>query len=382
MAGYVFSIGSNSLEEARIIIKECVESGVYSTFIKSIKSNPYEGTLADYLSMKEGDNVYFFSKRKYFGIGEIVNVDGDCKYCNYIDSTVPLYPFQRYEDIKNDLLLDKGIESSNYKWICTFKASPYFFEEGIDVDEVLNYKPHTFKVLRSFWKLSFIKIDDEENESLKEIMLLRHQKEISSGNGIIKTKKDFHEKIAMKRLEKYSIEINKVLRLNSKNNRITHEMALEAATIKSMVDGSSAVLGKWDYVSHQVVASPFKPIDYMDKIDIFAYRYISNTKIPQKYFVAELKKDLADKSTVDQVMKYVDWVSNQYAYGDYGRISACIIAYEFENDIEKYIEKSALRHYSIGSHPIENYIWNDIRLISYTYIDDKIEYTEVYKTDK
>ena len=39
------------------------------------------------------------------------------------------------------------------------------------MDDVLSYKPNSFRMLRAFWKLSFVKIDDEENKALKDIIL-------------------------------------------------------------------------------------------------------------------------------------------------------------------------------------------------------------------
>ena len=69
MAGYVFAIGGDTE-----IIKICAERGVYATRLNSLASRPFEATLADYVSMKPGDNVYFFSERKIYGIGELVAV--------------------------------------------------------------------------------------------------------------------------------------------------------------------------------------------------------------------------------------------------------------------------------------------------------------------
>ena len=55
---------------------------------------------------------------------------------------------------------------------------------------------------------------------------------------------------------------------------IKHEMAIEAAILHKLSNDSETLFGKWDYISHQVPASPFKPVDYMDRIDIFAYKFI------------------------------------------------------------------------------------------------------------
>ena len=72
-------------------------------------------------------------------------------------------------------------------------------------------------------------------------------------------------------------------------------MALEAAVVDTLATNKNTVLGEWDYISHQVIASPFKPIDYMDKIDVFGYRYIKGYKTKSKFLIIELKKDNASK---------------------------------------------------------------------------------------
>ena len=77
----------------------------------------------------------------------------------------------------------------------------YFFEDGIDTDEILTYKPNTFKMLRAFWKVSFIKLSDEENASLKEIFLLRRQRETATQAGIFPGRNDIHNAIASQELE-------------------------------------------------------------------------------------------------------------------------------------------------------------------------------------
>jgi hypothetical protein len=50
MAGYVFAIGGYN--DPVDVIRKCAEDGVYSTCVKGISPLPFEGTLADYLSMK------------------------------------------------------------------------------------------------------------------------------------------------------------------------------------------------------------------------------------------------------------------------------------------------------------------------------------------
>lgn len=371
MAGYVFAIGDVDPVE---VIKKCTETGVYSTNINTLSSNPFEGTLTDYISMRPGDNIYFFCRRKYYGVGELVSVGDDCKYCNYPDST--LRQNHKYEDIADSLLVDYGKDSEKNRWICTFKGAPYMFEEGIDTDEILQYKPSTFKILRAFWKVSFIKLGDEENESLKEIFLLRHQNEIENKSKIFSVSDSVHDSIRKRDLSAYTITPWKLLETIANEKRLRHEMGLEAGVVYDLCHDRLNDLGHWDYVSHQVIASPFKPIDYMDKIDVFAIRYLEETKIPCKFLVAELKKDAASRSTIDQVMKYVDWVCNEYAYRDYGAIEACIIAYEYEKDVIDYYKDIVQRYYSLGSHPIRNKQWSALKLLKYRWEDGGLKYID------
>lgn len=373
MAGYVFAIGGDADPVAAI--RECAEKGVFSTYLNSLSPLPFEGTLADYMSMKPGDNIYFFCKRKYYGVGELIDVGPDCKYCNFPDSE--RLSRVAYQDIQNSLLVDYGEQSPHFRWLCTFKGSPYLFMEGIDTDEILTYKPDTFKMLRAFWKVSFIKLGDEENNSLKEIFLLRRQQEALTHQGVFQTADETHARMLSKPLEEYVIKPTALLQSCNTGTRLRHEMALEANVVYDLVHGNIQILGNWDYVSHQVIASPFKPIDYMDKIDVFAMRYLPDSRIPAKYLVAELKKDAADNDTIDQVLKYVDWVCGEYAYSDYEMIDACIIAAEFTQGINEYYRNVVRRFYTLGSHPVRNKQWTALKLITYAYSDGAIHYTDV-----
>lgn len=373
MAGYVFAIGRDA--DTVDVIRECSKKGIYSTYLSGLHPIPFEGTLADYMSMKPGDNIYFFCKRKYYGVGELITVGPDCKYCNYPKASE--IKVVQYQDIRDDLLVDFGTDSPHYRWFCTFKGSPYFFEEGIDTDEILTYKPNTFKMLRAFWKVSFIKLGDEENQSLKELFYLRRQLETQTRTNIFAENDGTHNSIASKDLTRYIITPEPMLRSCSIGNKTKHEMALEAAVVYDISFNRVQTLGRWDYVSHQVIASPFKPIDYMDKIDVLAVRYLTGTKIPCKYLVVELKKDSAYKETIDQVLKYVDWVCTEYAYGDYEAIEACIIASQYEGDIAEYYRNVVKRYYTLGSHPVRNKRWMELKLLKYSYEDGAINYLDV-----
>ncbi|SDO74663.1 hypothetical protein [Halobacillus aidingensis] len=140
MAGYIFNLDS---EES---LSDIIEKGVYSTKLNVPKNGiwniPIEGTFADYLSMKKGDNVYFFLNRKVYGIGELINIGSDCKYLNFPEADFP--SLVDYNSIRKELLLDNGVESLNNRFICTFKPSPDFFSNGIDMDDVLSSNQKVF----------------------------------------------------------------------------------------------------------------------------------------------------------------------------------------------------------------------------------------------
>ena len=88
MAGYVMTI--DNIES----LKECFSTGIYSTRFKSLKyrswSVAHEGAFADYLSMKKSDSIFFFAKRKIYGIGRIVEIKSDCRVLNYIGADDPI----------------------------------------------------------------------------------------------------------------------------------------------------------------------------------------------------------------------------------------------------------------------------------------------------
>ena len=121
-----------------------------------------------------------------------------------------------------------------------------------------------------------------------------------------------------------------ILKHSSAGTQIRHEMAIETSIIEILSGNSDSVFGRWDYVSHQVVASPFKAIDYMDKIDVFGYRYIRGFETISKYLIVEIKRDSATVESIDQVMKYVDWVNHEYAHDDYSMIEAFVVAMIFQ----------------------------------------------------
>src|SRR5437899_11769314 len=122
MAGYLMSL--DNLGSLQLYLR----AGVYGTLLSTPKGQwlkHHEATFADYVTMKPGDNIYFFIDRKIYGIGELVNVTEDCKFLNFEGACLP-HPAD-YNSVKQHLLWDEGNISADQRWVCTFQPSRYFF---------------------------------------------------------------------------------------------------------------------------------------------------------------------------------------------------------------------------------------------------------------
>ncbi|NLY74720.1 MAG: hypothetical protein GX075_05395 [Firmicutes bacterium] len=371
MAGYVVNL--NSLDS----LQTYIFNGVYATILSAPRNYwavHHEATFADYVSMKPGDNIYFFINRKIYGIGELVAIGDDCKFLNYPKANIPSN-FD-YNAEKSNLLWDEGKQSVNQRWLCVFKPNPYFFKYGIDMDEVLASNPSKFRMLRVFWKVSFIKFDDEENKAFIDVILKANQETLKNPDEekiFLSDYQNFHSSLRNKIGEMpsaYTLKPDDILLSCADGQYLKHEMALEAGLLYQLFNkepNTTEIFGSWDYLSHQVIASPFKPVDYMDKMDVFGYAFISGYRTIAKYLVVELKKDQAVLEDIEQVMKYVDWVKDEYAYGDYSMISAFLLAYDFGKDVVQYAKEAGMRKYIIGRRPSQSVTWANLNLVRYRF---------------
>jgi len=257
-----------------------------------------------------------------------------------------------------------------------FKPAPHFFKQGVDMDEALSSNPLKFRNLRAFWKLSFIKIDNEENQALKDVLLKINQNLLTKPDGhklYLSNYLDFHSKISklVKSHADYKFQLNEILSTCADGTKLNHEMALEACILYQLSNkyrNTVDVFGSWDYLSHQVIASPFKPIDYMDKMDVFGYSFIPGyDSTISKYLVIELKKDPANLGDIDQLLKYVDWINGEYSHGDYSMINSFLVAYDFDEEVIEYAKENGLRNYTLGRRPAKSEKWTNIKLVKYSY---------------
>lgn len=371
MAGFVFTIGSVAGQD---VIAKVVHDGNYAVRVLSDKKSDGSqrnsrswkdiaaSVLADYCSMKAGDNVYFLSDRCVYGVGVLVNIQGECKYNNYPSA----YCLQPDLTIPYD---EKALDGDDprSRWVCFFKPGEEFYRDGVDMDEILSYKPEAFRMLRALEGRSFIKVDDEENAALKEfIYLKRHD------SGVFEFSAIKQETISrMKTLNEYRIELKKTLmrEFDNESGELYLESMLEAAVVDTIQNDEFKGV-KYDYVNRQVIASPFKPLQFIDKIDVLAYKYLhqfpDERKPVEQYLIIELKKGKALKATISQTMRYVDWVCKEYASGNYSRIKAYIIAHDYnKKGLYAQMEKECKRYHIVDTHPIATNEWTALRLLKY-----------------
>jgi len=386
MAGYLFLLDSNTA------LENCIRNGIYSTRLNVPNGRwraHHEATFGDYITMQQADNVYFFIKRNIYGIGEIVKMSStndssvsDCKFSNYPNACKP--DSFNNSDIIESCLLNIGDDSANHRWLCVFKPSPHFFKTGIDMDELLSSNPNAFKMLRVLQRLSFIKFDDEENQAFKDILLKSNQDVLLNPRENINifpvNITMVHNNMKDKLGHDYILDVAPFLSSCNDGNMLMHEMAIEAGILAqlSRIDQQTIeIFGDWDYLSHQVVASPFKPVAYMDKMDIFGYSYIEGHKpTKSKFLVIEVKKGEATLDDLEQLLKYVDWLKDEYASNDYSMINAFLVAYSFHEEILSRKADIAKRIYTIGRRPAETRVWDNLKLVRYSYNEgtEKIDF--------
>lgn len=370
MAGYIFAVAKDSWND---FCEENLKKGFFAPFVsmldktktaRQIKSiyNVLLASYADLVTMKAGDNIYFLSNRKLYGIGNAVNIDSDCKYDNYINASALLSDDQ----VETDSALTT--QATNARWVCFFVPAPQFFKLGVDMDDVLRYKPNVFKMLRAFENRSFIKIDDEENRALKEYIFLENEKVGRSEEVHFAFDDSLHASLHDRDLLPYILNLRKALEAHD-IDELRSEMLVEAFFLQKVAKGKIPFMGSWDHLTHQLIASPFKPLKYIDKIDVFGYRfsehYPDDPKLITKFLIIELKKDKVNKSTLEQLMQYVDWICDEYASGDYSLIEAYVVGPGIVRNTAQAKQDVCQRSYIASTHPVVQKKWTNVKFIQY-----------------
>lgn len=412
MAGFFIVLGDIKDESGKVtksamnILNELCTFGYYSTNLNmnsgtKIWAKIKVSTFTDYYSMRTGDYIFFFFNRKIYGVGELTNIDNtdDCKFWAYENANIPTT-----KSVSSPIF--DGIDLGN-RCVCFFKPIK-LFSYAIDMDEALTTYPNAFKSIRVIQGRSFIKIDDEEAQALYATITKSNL--ACSGKSVDWIPPTFDTSkhiIASNRFNKnpnyYSFTIESLLSnfMIRGVDGINEEMAIEAAAVECLNTGSSVALNKLSYVSHQVSASPAKPVEYMEWMDVFGYttesslmsKAISISFAIDQYYVIEIKRDAlklnhnrkkepkwvkSNKAVAHQLMKYVDWTAKNYASGKYPMVKGVIIANDFDDNFIDYCKKNCIRNYNSGYRDAMPSVWNDIELIKYSFNGHIITFEKVY----
>lgn len=382
MAGYIMTLGPNEyldlfytssktskgkagMESSKIkgeekakkyALEKCFFEGIYSARCKE-DGGPFIGTLADYLGMKSGDDIFFFTDRKIYGIGKLINIAGiDCRY-----------RIHSRKDGVEDLVETKN--PTIHQFVCTFVPAPYFFRLGVDMDEVLMFSPEKIRSLRFFSKRSFMKLDDVESDAIKNVIARKNEQYLKEFDEIVHYpfSDEIHKKMEEKlkaNAEAYILSVFDYIKYNGKS--VSSEYFIEGSIMDLLRRGESEYIGRWDFIGRQYPASPPKPSEYEESMDLFGYRYVPDFPgAISKYMVIELKAGIINKDHVQQTMKYVDWISREYTNGDYSMIEAYTIGLDKEENIESETTDFTKRNYIIESRPVENREWHELKILSY-----------------
>jgi len=376
MSGYIFAL--DNVDTLRLY----AENGVYATKIS--RPDHYWNanhlyTLGDYLTMRPGDLVFFFIKRKIYGVGRLVRVpesdSAGAAICNYPQSYMP-----GCDRTQTELLWDEH-DNFDRPWLCLFEPFPYFFKDGLDMDEVLDADVRgVVQALRVFERVSFVQMRDDEANLLYDLFVRRCGEPSAEHfeDGHASSHEDIRQRLATASHD-YAINARQLIRgYIQPSGEARSEAALETWLIDEIGRKDSSVgdiLGNWAFVTHQVPASPHKPTQYMDRIDVLGWetRQLAESARPtiNRFKVVEVKKDsLAGQygeGTIAQLMKYVDWITAHEAGGDYGMVDAYLIARDFSEDTIQYCMEKAKREFVFQRRPFVSRTWDSVSLVGYWY---------------
>lgn len=411
MAGYFVVLGdikdenNRTIKKAKDIYLDMCRDGIYSTNI-NLAGDTADGTwaktkeaaFADYFSMRAGDYLFFFFDRKIYGVGQLVNICNDCKYWGYEGANRPVvYTEERIADTR----LTDTITPQN-RCVSFFTPIEYF-TYAVDMDEALMAYPSSFKSIRVIQDRSFIKIADEEALALLAVLKRRNETALPNDTPDIEPVafNDAKHQMAKSKIENnnhYAFTSSSLL-LNYpiwEGSGISHEMAIEAALVDCLAHNSSNAFDRLDYVSHQVSASPAKPVEYMEWIDVFGYsksNVLSDLGVPiqfaiDKYYVIEIKRGeltlprprvgKATKTVANQLMKYVDWVTKNYANGIYPMVKGIIVAKDFDENFIEYCKNNCVRNYNDGYRDATPSTWDSFELVKYSFDGVRVVFEKVY----
>jgi hypothetical protein len=389
MSGYIMNLGGEGKHDGRKKLELYTKYGAYGTIIKppQKKKEEYfwgpdaEMTLADYLAIRPGALVFFFLRRKIYGVGRVVSFKVGAQelvaLANYPGASCPnASPPQNTEDY---LWRENGEES--LRWVIFFEPYPYFFRTGLDMDEVLaSDVKGVARSLRVFERASFIQMENEETQLILDLLLRRNEKVINGSPSVedifdSSEVTQAHAMVREQELTRYRIDLDGLIqKYANRDGTVKHEALVHAWLANALAqrqEQAVKIFDNWDYMTNQYPASPQKPVRYMDRIDIFGY--IEKTITPEaqptivRYKIVEAKKDMVEsEAEIDQLVGYVDWIAHTRAGGDYNLVEAYLVAHNYAAKVTKYVEDALPRLFVTPWRPYAPNEWKRLHLIQYT----------------
>jgi len=387
MPGYIMNLGTTQQHAAAEKLELYVRYGAYGTVINRPKPDrwfpAHEMTLADYLTIRPGALVFFFSDRAIYGVGRVVSFDvGEQRLAALANYPGASFPHATPPQNPDDYLWRENGEE-NLRWVIFFEPYPYFFMTGLDMDEVLaSDVKGVVRSLRVFERVSFIQMEDEEAQVILDLLLRRNEDVV---NGALSPDRVFdsraeqtHASVRERDLTRYCIDLDGLIRKHAnRDGSVGHEALVHswlASALAQRQEQAVKIFGNWDYVTNQYPASPQKPVQWMDKIDIFGYveKKLSDEVTPTvvRYKIVESKRGKVEaERDINQLIKYVDWIAHTRAGGDYSLVEAYFVAHDYTDEVVQYVQDTLPKDFVTPRRPYAPARWKQLQLIRYTYTE-------------
>lgn len=393
MKGFVFTV--DSIEGAQAAMRR----GMFSVRIAA-KPSIFWPTLADFATARVGDLVFFFSRRFFFGVGRIVGPPDSCPaFLNY-DGAVAL-PIRGTRLRRADMRV-KGRVDSKCRIAIAFAPIGDWFEEGVDIDEVLSAPgSEAASALRLMYGKSFHQLAHDEATWLATLLIKRLA---SSSPRLAPISADsVYWQATVRALRAHRIpllSVHSIVRANERllvdrNGLIRREDILHGLVVehvwsewsRTRVLPTSHSLQLLD-VFHEFWGSPPKQAGDADRMDVLA-AYGLTPKVdsihgsaPGSLRVFEAKKNWLPSGTsaeklVAQGLKYIDFLARTVTAGDYGALKLSIllgqptararVGIRFQQEVREALIDSGVRYYTLGSRTTgaSNREWRNHELLAY-----------------
>lgn len=331
-------------------------------------------TFADYATMDPGDLIFFFKKRRLYGVGRITDEARR-------DATGAWWNWKGASDAGSSAPSTAvyTTPAGTPPVIVSFEPFPVFFKQGIDMDEVLSHSmARPDWGLRFFWKRSFVQLDEQETQTIVGTFVRRFQADLDQARGQ-----------AGKPDLRWPMRFTDVVRANPKHHiladgtvrpeAVLHGLLIDALKGQpSLLTGSETPTVRNKAILHEVPASPPKPPEYADRIDLVRIRTFGEkaANLPHHWDVIEAKAGpvAARKNPADvlgQLLKYCDYIAREKCAGDYGAVAGHFVARNFDDRfLDKVVQAAASgrmnRAYVLDPHEKDALRgWSDITLWSY-----------------